>query len=154
MPVIRLASDSDVEVTAALLAGFRDWMGRETPAQASLERDVGRLLGDPDTEFLLGSRREGGPPEGVCQLRYRYGVWHEADDCWLEDLYVRDAARGAGLGATLVEGALERARARGCARVELDVNEENPAALLLYERLGFTTSPKPPGRTLLMRRSL
>jgi GNAT superfamily N-acetyltransferase len=154
MTAIRVASEDDVPAAAALLAEFRDWMGRGDPATAALERGVRRLLSDPDTEFLLGSRRDGDPPEGLCQLRYRYGVWHEADDCWLEDLYVRGGARGGGLGAALVEAAIERARARGCARIELDVNEGNSAALRLYERTGFTLSPKPPGRSLLMRRSL
>ena len=154
MTRVRLASERDVEATAALLGEFRDWMGRDAPTTPSLERDLGRLLSDPGTEFLLGSREDGAPPEGVCQLRYRYGVWHEAEDCWLEDLYVSATARGAGLGTALVEAAVERARTRGCVRIELDVNEENPTALRLYRRLGFSLSPKPPGRSLLMRLSV
>jgi ribosomal protein S18 acetylase RimI-like enzyme len=54
-----------------------------------------------------------------------------------------------------VEAALERARERGCARVELDVNAANPVALALYESLGFESWSDPPGgRNLLMRRRL
>jgi GNAT superfamily N-acetyltransferase len=155
MSAIRLASETDVEATAALLAAFRDWWGRDRPTDAALGRDVSRLLADPNTEFLLASRAVAREPEGLCQLRYRYGVWHEAEECWLEDLFVRDSARRAGLGAALVEAALERARARGCERIELDVNEANPAALRLYERLGFYSWSDPPGgRNLLMRRAL
>ncbi len=54
-----------------------------------------------------------------------------------------------------MEAALERARERGCARVELDVNEENEPALALYESLGFDSWDDPPGgRNLFMRRKL
>ena len=135
-----------------LLVEFRDWWGRATPSSASFRSSVDRLIGDPDTEFLLASAARDAAPAGVRQLRFRFSVWHAAQDCWLEDLFVREAARGAGLGAALVEAALERARARGCARVELDVNEQNRTALALYERLGFSAAPEPgAGRSLLMR---
>jgi hypothetical protein len=30
----------------------------------------------------------------VCRLRFRYGVWYDALDCELEDLYVDESARG------------------------------------------------------------
>ncbi|HEX2397880.1 MAG TPA: GNAT family N-acetyltransferase [Solirubrobacteraceae bacterium] len=69
-----------------------------------------------------------------------------------EDLFVAESARGRGLGAAVVRLAVERARARGCRRVELDVNEQNVPALGLYRRLGFEVSHKPPGgRDVLMR---
>ena len=105
-------------------------------------------MADGSGEYLLAGE------DGVCQLRYRWSVWTGADDCWLEDLYVRESARGRGLGRKLVEAAVERARSRGCRRIELDVNEENEAAVALYVSAGFTTEPKPPGRTLFVSRRL
>jgi ribosomal protein S18 acetylase RimI-like enzyme len=130
------------------MIGFRNWWGRAEPSDERFEAGVRRLLADPNTEFLLG----GEPLAGVCQLRYRYGLWHDAEDCWLEDVFVEESARGSGLGRALVEAAMERARERGCARVDLDVNEANPAALALYESLGFKGWSDPPGgRNLFMR---
>jgi ribosomal protein S18 acetylase RimI-like enzyme len=38
--------------------------------------------------------------------------------------------------------------------MELDVNEQNTDAIRFYESLGFTTEPKPPGRTLFVSRLL
>lgn len=136
---------------ACLLADFRDWMGRDEPSDESLLDGVSRLIEDPQTEYLLAAVASCDRPAGVCQLRFRYGVWHEATDCWLEDLYVSADARGAGLGRVLVHAAADRARARGCARVELDVSEANPAALALYEAAGFATGKDPGTRDLLMR---
>ena len=94
---------------------------------------VRRLLGDPATEFLLA----GDPPRGFAQLRFRLSIWTGADDAWLEDLYVEEEARGAGLGRALTDACIERARLRGCKRIQLDANEQNDAALALYEAAGF-----------------
>lgn len=148
------ANASEADTVAGLLVEFRDWWGRDWPPAESFRRSVRRLMAEPGTEYLLGAR-EGGEPAGVCQLRYRFGVWHAAEDCWLEDLYVREEARRAGLGGALVDAALARARQRDCARVELDVNEANPAALALYERLGFSSGADPAGgHNLLLRLAL
>lgn len=140
---------------AALLVEFRDWHGRSEPSAESFERDVSRLIADPGTEYLLAAPGEGEAAAGVCQLRFRWGVWYAAEDCELEDLYVRAKARRSGLGDALVAAALARAGARGCARVQLDANERNAAALALYERHGFGAwSDAFGGRDLLLRRLL
>ena len=116
---------------------------------------VDRLMEDLNTEFLLAAADEDAPPSGVAQLRFRFSVWEAAPDCWLEDLYVRPDARRRGVAAALVEASLERARERGCRRIELDANETNDAALALYQRFGFSASSKDlPGRDLFMGRPL
>jgi ribosomal protein S18 acetylase RimI-like enzyme len=149
--MVRLATEVDAADVARLMIGFRDWWRRSEPSDAAFEAGVRRLLRDPNTDFLVA----GDPPAGVCQLRYRPSLWTESDDCWLEDIFVDAEARGTGMGRALVEAAFERARERGCARIELDVNEANPAALALYESLGFEARSDPPGgRNLLMRRRL
>jgi GNAT superfamily N-acetyltransferase len=142
-PHVWRAQAAEAAEVTRLLVEFRDWLGdREPPAQ-EMARSVELLLGDPATEFLLGSTR--GAPEGVCQLRFRHSVWTSTEDCWLEDLYVEEGARGAGLGRALVQAACERARERGALRIELDTNERNHAAIGLYESCGFSASSKSHG---------
>ena len=141
-PRVWLAEPSEAGVVAGLLVEFRDHYGRDWPSPNSFLASVERLIERRHTEFLLGTPHDDSPPAGVCQLRYRHSVWMAADDCWLEDLFVRKEARRAGLGAALVEAGLERARDRGCRRVELDTNEANEAALALYRRLGFSERSK------------
>ena len=150
MRVWRAAPD-EAPAVAALLGGFRDHLGYDGPGDADLLASVERIIGRDDAEYLLAS--VGGEPQAVVQVRYRWSVWWTTEDCWLEDLYVRDDARGTGLGRALTEAVLERAAARGCARVELDVNTENAPALALYRSLGFETG-KTGGQDLLMRRRL
>ncbi len=110
-----------------------------------------RLLEDPDAEFLLA----GEPAGGVCQLRFRHSFWTGTDDCVIEDVFVRESARGGGLGRVLVAAALERARERGCTRVQLDTGEGNAPALALYRSFGFESGTGEPGeRDVMLRLTL
>jgi len=147
------ATPEEAREVAALLAAFRDHLRYDGPADEAVLASVERLIARDDSEYLLAAAGDDEPAQGVVQVRYRWGVWWDAEDCWLEDLYVSEAARGAGLGRALTEAVIERASARGCRRVELDVNTENPAALALYRSMGFETG-KTGGQDLLMRRRL
>jgi GNAT superfamily N-acetyltransferase len=147
-----VAGPEDAAAVTRLMAGFRGWWERDEPTDAQLAAGVERLLADPATEYLLAAPTDA-EASGVCQLRYRYGLWYDAEDCWLEDLYVEQSSRRLGLGRALSDAALDRARERGCRRVQLDVNERNPEALALYTALGFDSLQDPPGgRLLLMTR--
>jgi ribosomal protein S18 acetylase RimI-like enzyme len=144
------AAPDEAPAVASLLAAFRDHLGYDQPSDASMLASVERLIGRDDAEYLLAGDDE---PVAVVQVRYRWSVWWDAEDCWLEDLYVSEQARGRGVGRTLTQAVIDRASARGCRRVELDVNSENPAAMALYRSLGFDTG-KTGGQDIFMRRRL
>jgi ribosomal protein S18 acetylase RimI-like enzyme len=149
-----VAGEQDAERVGTLMAAFRDHIGRDQPTDDEIRATVDALLREADTEFLLAAADGRDAAAGVCQLRYRLSVWTGADDCWLEDIYVSDEARGTGLGRALIAEAFERARARGCRRVQLDVAEDNERAIEVYSRAGFGTEPGAPGRTMLISRRL
>ena len=150
-PPVRVATPDDAELVARLLCDFRDHEGRHWPPDENMRAGVERLIGRPDVDYLLG----GDPPLGVIQLRYRYGVWWDAEDCHVEDVFVRAEGRGSGIGRAMVAFAIERARERGCRRLELDTAEENEPALALYRSLGFRSGADEPGRlAVFMRRRI
>ena len=149
---IRPASTADADIVARLIAEFRDWWSKSEPPEDAIRAGVERIIEAGDGEYLVATVK--GEPAGVSQLRFRWSVWTSAEDCWLEDLFVRADARGAGVGRALVEACFERARERGCKRIELDTNEDNEAAIALYEACGFSTRPKGPSRTLFLSRKL
>jgi GNAT superfamily N-acetyltransferase len=149
-PRIWVADFDEAEAVTRLLIEFRDWHGRDWPSDNAFLAGVERLIERPDAEYLLAAVDDDAPPGGVVQLRYRWGIWLAGEDCWLEDLYVSEAARGRGLGSALTNGAIERARERGCKRIELDVSEGNRPAWELYERHGFSPEYKPPAPNVLM----
>jgi ribosomal protein S18 acetylase RimI-like enzyme len=152
VPAAWIAQPHEADTVAGLMLAFRDHLGLERPTDEDGRAGVARLLGDPETEFVLAAPEPGAPAAGVAQLRYRFGFWRSGGDCLLEDLYVDESARGAGLGRALVQATLDRARERGCRRAELDVNESNAAAIALYEAFGFSADANPYGaRDLYMR---
>ncbi|MDP2084874.1 MAG: GNAT family N-acetyltransferase [Gemmobacter sp.] len=76
------------------------------------------------------------------------GVWRSAALHWMgrdvdnarflvDGLAVAEGWRGRGLGSALIEALAAEARARGYARLRLDVADQNDRARALYERLGF-----------------
>jgi GNAT superfamily N-acetyltransferase len=141
-PRVWLAELDEAEIVADLLIAFRDHLGSGRPSDNAMLAGVERLMEGVEAEFLLASRDEDSPPAGVAQLRFRFSVWEAAPDCWLEDLFVREDARRRGVGAALVQSAIGRASERGARRVELDTNEDNAAAIALYEAHGFSARSK------------
>ena len=149
MTDVRVAAGlEDAASVAALLIAFRDWMGYPTPAVETMPDTVAKLIDDPNTVYLLAG------DAGFAQLRFRLSAWTAVEDCWLEDVFVRESARGTGLGRALVEAALEQARSRGCRRIELDVQSDNTGARALYESCGFSSTLKGEVPTFFMSRRL
>ena len=79
------AEPHEAEVVAGLLVAFRNHLGFDWPADDAFLASVERLIEDPATDYLLGAPSAGSPAAGVVQLRYRWSVWREAEDCELED---------------------------------------------------------------------
>lgn len=146
------AEPHEAEVVASLIVDFRNHLGVDWPSDNAFLAGVERLMEDRHTAFLLAAPNEDAPPSAVAQVRFRYGLWLAAEDCFLEDLFVRDDARGNGVGRALVQAVVDLANERGCRRIELDVNEANARALAVYEAFGFSAEDRRYGaRNLLMR---
>lgn len=62
---------------------------------------------------------------------------YDTDSLEIERIYVDDEYQGRGLGAKLLEKAIERARHFGVRYIWLGVWEKNPGAQRFYERHGF-----------------
>jgi GNAT superfamily N-acetyltransferase len=153
-PYVWLAKRDEAPDVARLLVAFRDHLYQDWPPEEAMLASVERLVDDRDTEYLLAASAAGDPPTGFVQLRFRWSVWRDSEDCLLEDLFVDRAARRNGFGRALVAATVERARARGCRRIELDTAEVNEAALALYFAMGFDNDAYEGGRALFLRRRL
>ncbi|MGE4535152.1 GNAT family N-acetyltransferase [Halomonas sp.] len=70
---------------------------------------------------------------GYGTLLFRHG----SDRARLYSFGIHPDARGAGLGRRLLEALEAAARARGSARLGLEVRVDNRVALALYRRMGF-----------------
>lgn len=68
--------------------------------------------------------------------RHRAGIW---------GMYLRASHRGRGLGAALLEAAVEFARAAGATQVHLSAESRQATAIALYTSRGFETWGVEPG---------
>ncbi len=62
------------------------------------------------------------------------GTWVTQPICYLEDLFVAEAARGAGLGRMLIDDVIAQCKARGLSRLYWHTHASNAAARRLYDQ--------------------
>ena len=60
-------------------------------------------------------------------------TWVATEDCYLEDLFVAESARGTGAGRALLDDLIALARAKGWARVYWHTDTGNTRARALYD---------------------
>ncbi|WP_363318016.1 GNAT family N-acetyltransferase [Parvibaculum sp.] len=79
-----------------------------------------------------------GAPLGFAHAILHAGTWSPKPVCYLEDLYVNEAARGRGAGRALIEALAARGRAEGWLRLYWQTDTGNATARALYDKLGKT----------------
>jgi ribosomal-protein-alanine N-acetyltransferase len=72
-----------------------------------------------------------------CAVAGFCAFWLVFDEIHINNLAMRPAYRGQGLGTQLIRHVLEEGKALGARRATLEVRASNQAARRLYERLGF-----------------
>jgi GNAT superfamily N-acetyltransferase len=83
----------------------------------------------------------GGEHIGLTHYLFQRSTWFLNSQCYLQDLYVSEAARGSGVGRALIAAVVGAAKEAGAARVFWNTHESNTVARRLYdavaERPGF-----------------
>ena len=72
---------------------------------------------------------------GIVQYLFHRSCWTIGDYCYLQDLYVSEAARGGGVGRALIVAVEQAAREKGASRVHWLTKEDNHTARALYDKL-------------------
>lgn len=138
----RLAERSDLPAIVRMLADDPLGAGREraeSPLPAAYGAAFDAIEADPNHELLVAVSAEA--VVGVLQLSFipslsHMGAWRAQ----VEGVRVASDARGTGLGSAMLRWAVERARSRGCAMVQLTTDRSREDALRFYQRLGFKAS--------------
>jgi ribosomal protein S18 acetylase RimI-like enzyme len=83
-------------------------------------------------------------PAGAPVAKMRVDYTSEDDTGLFSQLATMDQLQGLGLATMLIAAAEQRVRARGLAFAALGVEDDNPRARRLYERLGYQPSGRRP----------
>ena len=76
---------------------------------------------------------------GIVHYLFHRSFWTVGHYCYLQDLFVSEAARGNGLGRALIESVYDRAREAGASRVYWLTQESNATARALYDQVADRT---------------
>ncbi len=137
---IRPAAPGDAEAIHALIRELAEYE-RLTHLCTGSAADLARaLFGDPPAAEVLVAEVDGAI-EGFALHFPTFSTFLAKRGLWLEDLYVRPAFRGKGLGGRLLRAVAAVAVERGCGRFEWSVLDWNAPAIAFYERLGATVMP-------------
>jgi GNAT superfamily N-acetyltransferase len=129
------ATEADVPLILTFIKELAEYEELEHEVVAT-EDDLRRtLFGErPHAEVLIA--RDSGEPAGFALYFHNYSTFLGSPGLYVEDLYVRPAARGKGLGAALLAQLARLALERGCGRMEWWVLDWNEPAIRFYEKLG------------------
>jgi len=121
------------------------WTGYLTFYNSTVAEDVyattfARLLGDDPQDFNGLLAVQGDTPVGLTHYVFHRHGWKIANVCYLQDLYVSDAARGTGAGRALIEAVYAAADAAGAPDVYWTTQDDNATARLLYDRIATKTN--------------
>jgi len=135
MPTIRPATPADSELIVALIRELAEYEKLLDQCHATPEALRESLFGGrPQAECLIAERE--GQGVGFALFFHNYSTFLAKPGLYLEDLYVRPAARGLGLGKALLAALAKLAVERGCGRFEWSVLDWNAPAIRFYESLG------------------
>ena len=131
---VRRAGPDDAATVLAMVREIAASQGEEVPGTP--ETWAG-MLARPDVIVLVAERD--GVPAGYVSAVQRLHLWLGTDILALDDLFVREGYRDAGVGRLLM---LELATLADGMLIRWEVQEDNVAAQRFYRRLGASLRTK------------
>ncbi|MBI1365232.1 MAG: GNAT family N-acetyltransferase [Alphaproteobacteria bacterium] len=89
-------------------------------------------------DFRVVIAEAAGKPIGFALYFPEFSTWRAKRGLYIQDLFVEDAWRSAGVGEKLVGAVAARAAENGAVYIKLAVDAANARGARFYERIGFT----------------
>lgn len=128
---IRDAAPEDEAAWRGLWQGYLTFYDHPLP-EATTAFTWARLM-DLDSPLKARLAVIGGEVAGFAIRQHHPSTWVPGEDCYLEDLFIADSARGHGAGRALIEDLIALARARGWHRLYWHTGRDNARARALYD---------------------
>jgi GNAT superfamily N-acetyltransferase len=126
---------ADVSVIRELIEGLAEYEQLRHECEATDALLQASLFGErPYAEVVLAEWE--GQVAGFALFFHNFSTFLAKPGIYLEDLFVRPALRGHGIGTALLAHLAQVAVQRGCGRLEWSVLDWNVDAIRFYEKLG------------------
>jgi GNAT superfamily N-acetyltransferase len=135
--VIRPVLQEDFPQWKPLWDGYNSFYGRKDATalpDAITRMTWSRFFDAYEPVHALVAEREG-QLLGLVHYLFHRSTTSIAPNCYLQDLFTEDTARGKGVGRALIEAVYAQARAAGTGRVYWLTHESNETAMNLYDKL-------------------
>ncbi|MDT8439826.1 MAG: GNAT family N-acetyltransferase [Wenzhouxiangellaceae bacterium] len=132
---IRPARPGDEALLLDLIGELADYEKAPEQAVATPEHIRSALFGQRPTAEAVIAEWDGAPA-GFALWFHNFSTWLGKPGLYLEDLFVREALRGRGIGKALLLHLVGIARVRDCGRMEWSVLDWNRPAIEFYQALG------------------
>jgi len=148
MSLLHLASAEDTDSLLPLVAAFHSEMGYDTDTAHHMAAVKPLLDGSPHGAiWLVGPRRA---PVGYVVISFGWSVEYGGLDGVVDEIYVRSAVRGRGMGFEALNGIAKALGASGVRALHLEVARDDARAQKFYTRARFS----PRDHTMFMSRVL
>ena len=133
--VIRAAADGDVNALVALMSSFYA-EAKLTLSAAAATRAFSALIATPQLGAVWLAELDA-EPVGHIVLAAVFSMEYGGLRGFIDDFYVKPAARGRGIGAALLAAARDGAKARGLRALCVETGLADHPARSLYARAGY-----------------
>jgi GNAT superfamily N-acetyltransferase len=132
---VRLATEKDVPQILPLICSLVASCGEPLPDEDAMAKIVTQQVNSDNHEYVVAETKN--QLFGCLLVCYYLSTWAAAPYAMLQDFFIVDEWRNQGVGSTMFAYARDRARIRGCARMDLAVQEQRVESKRFFRRWGF-----------------
>lgn len=133
--ILRSAAPDDISLIRDLIRELAEYERLSHECVVTEERLRETLFGERTYAEVILALWEG-EPAGFALFFHNYSTFLGKPGLYLEDLFVRPAARGQGIGKALMRRLASIAKDRGCGRFEWSVLTWNKPSIEFYKKMG------------------
>ena len=134
---IRFLTPQDYEQWLPLWDGYNSFYGRsgETALSPEITQMTWSRFFDAYEPMHALVADSGGKLLGLAHYLFHRSTTAIAPNCYMQDLFTAEAARGKGFGKALILGVYEKAKLAGSPRVYWQTHQTNHTAMQLYDKV-------------------
>jgi GNAT superfamily N-acetyltransferase len=135
--IVRFATRQDYDQWLPLWDGYNAFYGRSgtTALAPEITRMTWARFFDAYEPMHALVAESDGALLGLTHYLFHRSTTSIEPACYLQDLFINEAARGKGVGRALINGVYEQAKLAGSSRVYWQTHETNRTAMQLYDKV-------------------